>query len=328
MSDESIFEEVRFTSPSQVFANNGKNVKEPKMLGPLGKIPSWKTVDFFMGNYKFSDAYEGRGVNWRKINLSGIDFSSNPVNENVLLIPEKDNFKIASSVKYGEPKETLGNSGGILDMIKGAAEIFSGASEVPAWEAKTFEDLENLEVDGEFEFKFRFGNAGLYNAFEEVVKPILALTLYFGIEVSGENTTLLNAANRIKTPMPTQHQFLATKVKGIIERVRNNNSDLVKNLNSNETPVSYLAKANAVIQSALATGAKDVSLSQEYRNLYMSWGRFLVGPLIYDKFSYSFKMTELDTYGWPIEGSFVISGLKSMRKSTAQAMISPFVKGV
>lgn len=328
MSDKSIFEEVRFTDTSQVFANNGKNVKEPKMLGPLGKIPSWKTIDFFMGDYQFSNSYSGRGVNWRKINLSGIDFGSNPVNENVLLIPEKDDFKITSSIKYGEPKETLGNAGGIIDMLKGASEIFSGASEIPAWDAKTFENLGNLEVDGEFTFKFRFGNAGLYNAFEEVVKPILALTLYFGIEVDGENTTLSKAANRIKTPMPTQHQFLATKIKGIIKDVRNSNSDLVSNLNSDNTPVNYLAKANAVIQSALATGAKDVSLSSEYRNLYMSWGRFLVGPLIYDKYSYSFKMTELDTYGWPIEGSFTISGLSSMRKSTTQAMISPFVKGV
>ena len=36
----------------------------------------------------------------------------------------------------------------------------------------------------------------------------------------------------------------------------------------------------------------------------------------------------MDSYGWPTLGQFTISDIKSMRRSTTQAMISPLVRGV
>lgn len=329
------FEDIRFSSTANVLKDNGKNVKDPKMVGSLGKIPNWKTIDFYMGNYELSDAgaYSGRGVNWRKVNLCGINFSKNPVNENVLLIPERDNLLIKGGVSYSEVNEEVGSSGGLLDVIKGAAEIFSGSTFKPAWSAKTFNDLNSLTVDGEYEFKFKFGNAGLYNAFEEVIKPILALTVYFGIEdCSNDDSTMANAANQLISPMPTKGQFLAEKVGGILQTAKSGLSGQFKSNDgeggSSSPSASALETANRVIQTAISSGARNIAIGNKFRNLYMSWGRLVIGPLIYKNYEYSLNMNELDAYGWPIEGSFKISGLESLRKSTSKAMISPFVKRI
>ena len=60
----------------------------------------------------------------------------------------------------------------------------------------------------------------------------------------------------------------------------------------------------------------------------MSWGRFMFGPFNYGKISYLFDQKNMDSYGWPVKGEFTISDIKSMRRSTTQAMISPLVRGV
>ena len=316
----------RFTETSQVLINDGKKVEDPKIVGGGTGVINWKTVEFWIGGANGTDVYKDR-TNWRKINLGGIDFSQKPVSDNVVLIPEQTEFKVVSEVKYKDESEDVGGgAGGILDAIKSGVEIFTGAVARPEWSARSFEDLGPFGLDGEYTFKFAYGKFGLFNAFEEVVKPILALTLFFGVEALSDdwNGHLLNsAASNINSPAPTHAQFLAERVKGAVGTLKNFNFN-----SEGASLASAMKQANYLIQSALAAGAHNVSTSSAYRNCYMSWGRFMFGPFTFGKTSYSFDQRNMDSNGWPTVGSFTIGDIKSMRRSTTQAMISPLVRGV
>lgn len=317
----------RFTETDKVLKDDGAVSAKPKLIGAGTGVIDWKTIEFWMGNAEGSKDYKGR-TNWRRISLGGIDFGSKPVSDNVVLIPEQTEFKVVSEVKYKDESEDVGGgAGGILDAIKTGVEIFTGSVARPEWSARTFEDLGPLGLDGEYTFKFAYGKFGLFNAFEEVVKPILALTLFFGVEALGDDWNghlLKSAASNISNPAPTHAQFLAERVKGAFGVLKNTSWDDL----TGGTLAQNLAEANALIQSALAAGAHNVSTSNAYRNCYMSWGRFMFGPFNYGKISYSFDQKNMDSNGWPTVGSFTIGDIKSMRRSTTQAMISPLVRGV
>ena len=324
----------RFTETSQVLENDGKKVDDPKIVGGGTGVINWKTVEFWIGGANGTDVYKDR-TNWREINLGGINFSKKPVSDKVVLIPEQTEFKVVSEVKYKDESEDVGGgAGGILDAIKTGVEIFTGAVARPEWSARSFEDLGPFGLDGEYTFKFAYGKFGLFNAFEEVVKPILALTLFFGVEaivedkngssLSWDGHLLNSAASNIRNPAPTHAQFLAEKVLGAVGTLKNYNWDDL----ADGGLANAMARANSLIQSALAAGAHNVSTSSAYRNCYMSWGRFMFGPFTFGKTSYSFDQRNMDSNGWPTVGSFTIGDIKSMRRSTTQAMISPLVRGV
>ena len=318
----------RFSGVTEVLENNGssKSIGEPKLIGAGTGVINWKTIEFWMGGADGIKSYQGR-TNWRTINLGGIDFSKKPVSSNVVLIPEQTEFKVASEIKWKEESEDVGGgAGGILDAIKTGVEIFTGTTARPEWSARSFEDLGPMGLDGEYTFKFAYGKFGLFNAFEEVVKPILALTLFFGVEALSDdwNGHLLNsAASNINSPAPTHAQFLAERVKGAVGTLKNFNFN-----SEGASLASAMKQANYLIQSALAAGAHNVSTSEAYRNCYMSWGRFMFGPFNYGKITYSFNQKNMDSNGWPTIGQFTIGDIKSMRRSTTQAMISPLVRGV
>lgn len=329
MAEDNVFGgyDRRFTRTQDVLADDGKKVSDPKLVGSGTGIVDWKTIEFWFGGADGKTPYDGRS-NWRRIDLGGINFSENPVKDCVVLIPEQTEFKVASEVKYRDESEDAGGgAGGILDAIKSGVEIFTGSVQRPEWGARSFEDLGPMGLDGDRTFKFAYGKFGLFNAFEEVVKPILALTLFFGVEANSDNWNghLLNsAAANINSPMPTHAQFLAERVKDVCGTLKNASWDDL----SGSLLAKKLAEANALIQSALASGAHNVSTSSAYRNCYMSWGRFMFGPFQYDKIEYMFDQKNMDSNGWPTMGQFTISGIKSMRRSTTQALISPLVRGV
>lgn len=316
----------RFTQTQDVLKEDGSLI-DKEGLGFAGgtNIVKLKTIDFWFGDARGTTPHQDR-TNWRKINLGGINFSENPVNDNVVLIPEQTEFKVASEVKWENEETGTTKGGGFLDVLKTASEVFSGSTARPEWSGRSFSDLGELSLNGEYTFKFAYGKFGMFNAFEEVVKPILALTLFFGIEAESKNWNnhLLNsAAANINNPGPTHAQYLATMIKGAVGELRN-----AADTFSGGGGAAALAEANTLIQSALARGAHGIATGSEYRNCYMSWGRFMFGPFQYDKIEYMFDQKNMDSNGWPTMGQFTISGIKSMRRSTTQALISPLVRGV
>lgn len=327
MSD---FVDLRFASAGDFLKKVGENKpagypkKDLTFTGPTGKTPTIKTIDFFMGGQKdnsFTSKKERE--NWRTIKRNNIDFSGdNAVNKNVLLIPEDMNLTVNGGIAIEDAKEQLGSTNSFLDFLTKANEIINGTKFVAAWQAKTFQDLEALTIGPtDFEFKFNFGNAGLYNSFEEVVKPIVALMLFFGVDSSG---TIEASSASIDPPYPTKAQYFAGQVKGILGAA----TSTIQNGFNADSASGALAEANAKVQAALSSAARATALSNEYNNLYFSWGRFVIGPLTYKNYSYSFDMSNLDEWGWPTSGKFKLSNLSSMRKSTTQAMLSPFIQGM
>lgn len=318
----------RFTGTEEVLKNDGK-LTDKEALGFAGgtNIVKLKTIDFWFGNADGTASYQNR-TNWRRINLGGINFDSDKtaVSDNVVLIPEQTEFKVASEVKWENEETGTSKGGGLLDVLKTASEVFSGSTARPEWSGRSFSDLGELSLNGEYTFKFAYGKFGLFNAFEEVVKPILALTLFFGIEADSEEWNghlLKSAAANINNPGPTHAQYLVSVIKGAVGDISN-----AANVFSGGGAAQTLAEANSLIQSALARGAHGIATGNLYRNCYLSWGRFMFGPFQYDKIEYMFDQKNMDSYGWPTMGQFTISGIKSMRRSTTQALISPLVRGV
>lgn len=316
----------RFTETKEVLEKDGELI-DKEALGFAGgtNIVKLKTIDFWFGNADGTAPYQNR-TNWRRINLGGINFNENPVEDSVVLIPEQTEFKVASEVKWENEETGTSKGGGLLDVLKTASEVFSGSTARPEWSGRSFSDLGELSLNGEYTFKFAYGKFGLFNAFEEVVKPILALTLFFGIEADSKdwNGHLLNsAAANINNPGPTHAQYLVSVIKGAVGDISN-----AANVFSGGGAAQTLADANSLIQSALARGAHGISTGNLYRNCYLSWGRFMFGPFQYDKIEYMFDQKNMDSNGWPTMGQFTISGIKSMRRSTTQALISPLVRGV
>lgn len=318
----------RFTGTEEVLKNDGK-LTDKEALGFAGgtNIVKLKTIDFWFGNADGTASYQNR-TNWRRINLGGINFDSDKtaVSDNVVLIPEQTEFKVASEVKWENEETGTSKGGGLLDVLKTASEVFSGSTARPEWSGRSFSDLGELSLNGEYTFKFAYGKFGLFNAFEEVVKPILALTLFFGIEADSKEWNghlLKSAAANINNPGPTHAQYLVSVIKGAVGDISN-----AANVFSGGGAAQTLAEANSLIQSALARGAHGIATGNLYRNCYLSWGRFMFGPFQYDKIEYMFDQKNMDSYGWPTMGQFTISGIKSMRRSTTQALISPLVRGV
>lgn len=326
------FTDQRFTSSKDVLKDGAaKPTKSIEMVGTGGGVANWKEMNFFMGSSK-GTATSGRENDWRHITSKdgSIDFKSNPVNKNVLLIPEMDSLEVRGGISVAQFNESADEGKSkILDLLKEGVEMFTGTKAVPEWNATVFSDLKQLELGGPLEFKFHYGSAGLYSGYEEVIKPIIALTLFFGVE-AGDGTIdgHLNAAvTNIASPYPTKAQFLMEKVKSAGTTLKSAASDIASGSLDGASLASAMSKANTMIQSVIAGGAAEVALSSAYRNVYLQWGRLTLGPMVYEGYGYSLNMKDLDDNGWPISGSFKVEGLKSMRKSSTQAMLSPFIKG-
>lgn len=332
--------DLRFANPADFLAKTGtiQKVGAPtseklELGGPAGKTPLIKTVDFFMGGYDTTGdgSYLPNGQrnwnSWRNIHEGEIDFSRDPVNSNVLLIPSNMTVSVEGGMDLEDVKESFGKAGSILDVLSSVNEILTNTKAIGEWAGRTFKDVQSLKIGpSEYEFEFKFGNAGLNNSFEEVVKPIVALTMFFGVSAGTDyKDHLKNSAGAINVPYPTKAEYFVSFVKGAISSA----ADTANILTSGEASATQtLSQANFAIQSALCAGAKNVALSNQYRNLYLTWGRMTFGPLTYSGYKYSFDMSNLDEWGWPTSGKFTLSNLQSPRKATTQAMLSPFFRGV
>ena len=146
----------RFTSTEEVLdTEKMKAIDKNKPFVTGTNIHKWKTIDFWLGSANGKDSYKNR-TNWRRINLGGINFDSDKtaVKESVVLLPEQTEFKVASEIKWENEETGTSKGGGFLDVLKTASEVFSGSTARPEWVARSFSDLNELGLNGEFTFKF------------------------------------------------------------------------------------------------------------------------------------------------------------------------------
>lgn len=318
MADSTFSSDRREAKLSELLSKEGGKTGEIEMVGYSGKIPKWKTVDFYMTSRSSIEK-----MSWRNItDDSGKLLSS--VNSNVLLIPEDSVLTVKGSMEVSGDKEDSGAGGkaltNILDYMQEASSVFTDTVVVPEYNMPTFKDIKGFSLPSSMKFNFKYGNAGLYSGFEEVVKPIIALLGFFAPE-----TKLEGSVASVKTPWPTKSKAMYGKIVSLI------NKDTISSVASSVGKEGGLGESisavNASIQSALNSAAKEYSYSSEWNNIFLSYGRLTLGPMIYKEYNYTFAMDQLDENGWPISGSFEIGGLESTRKATKQALLSTFVRG-
>lgn len=318
MSDGTFNNDRREAKLSELLSKEGKRTGEIEMVGYSGKIPKWKTVDFYMTSKNTAEK-----MSWRSItDDSGKLLSS--VNSNVLLIPEDSSLAVNGSMEVSGDKGDSGAGGkgltNILDYMQEASSVFTDTVVVPEYNMPTFKDIKGFSLPNTMKFNFRYGNAGLYSGFEEVVKPIIALLGFFAPE-----TKTVGSVVSVRTPWPTRSKAMYGKIVSLINK--DVVSNVVSSLKSAEGLGESISSVNASIQSALNSAAKEYSYSPEWNNIFISYGRLTLGPMIYKEYKYTFSMDQLDENGWPISGSFEIGGMESTRKATKQALLSTFVRG-
>jgi hypothetical protein len=252
--------------------------------------------------------------NWRNNKYGNIDFSEKPVNENVLLIPDGMELRVEGGLDLTDVSESIGKGDDLLSILAEATAIIKGSMAVPQYKPRVLNGLKPMSMPNSFKFKFHYGAAGLYDAFEEVVKPIFALVGFFGVK---SDSGVLSPVISSGLPYPTKGVFIFNKIRGMVDGVK----DMANK------GFEGLADMNAQLQSALAAGAVGIATSKNYHNLWISWGRFTLGPFQYTDIKYAFNMEQFDSNGWPLNGEFEVGGISSMRVSSSSAMVSPVIVG-
>lgn len=287
--------------------SNAKPTKN-QIVGAYKNTPIWKTVDFWMGA-----ANSAKKINWRTRN------SDLTVDSNILLIPDSSTLQVSSGFEMENFSENLGKAGDLLSVLQGVSEIFTGSTVIPAYKPQVFKDIKTIEIPNALTFSFYYGSAFKFDALEEVVKPIYALLDFFGADTQSSAESSIAT---IAPPWPTKSQFIADQILNGAKSLVNS----VKSMGNSDSLTKSLGKLNASLQAALNAGAADVANSDQYNNLYISWGRFTLGPMIYSEIKYEFDMNNFDEHGWPISGKFTLGGIKSMKTGTTETLKSTLIK--
>ena len=287
-----------------------------------GKIPAFKCMDFWMGGVDNNGLPTiTKKEDWRKYkNKQGLDFSNNPVSESILLIPDGREIVVSGGMTLKDYSQKLGTGGDILAILNSAESFFKNSMIVPNWKPRVFESLNPLKLEMETKFKFHYGAAGLYDAWEEVVKPIYALLNFFSIDTGPLKKAIMQNEASTLLPYPNESRFVYEQLQGARARI--------KAISTEGLNINQISDVNAALQSIIQAGAGSSARSSAYNNLWVSYGRFTFGPMQYSDIKFGFDMNAFDENGWPISGWFQIGGLESTRMATTAAMMSTIIKGI
>ena len=176
---------------------------------------------------------------------------------------------------------------------------------IPAWTG-----TENLSVPGSLTFKFGFGQAGLFDAAEEVVRPILALAMYFApIDNRLKDGTFDGTIDGI---LPTEAYV---KIRGAIAVAEGATS-----------AVSTLMEGNGILNAVSSVyKAIDGSLAETYSEsrgvMVARYGNLIIPPFVVGKVKWKFDMSQVDENGYPYKGEITLSGIESFQMVT-QALVA------
>ena len=165
---------------------------------------------------------------------------------------------------------------------------------IPAWTG-----TENLCIPSQLTFKFAFGQAGLFDAAEEVVRPIMSLVMYFAPIEDGAT---------VNGVLPTE-QYV--KIAGAMA-----------------VGSSVAAAARELVQgNGILNGVKAIynTLNKKVSEIYdgnsrgimiARYGNLIIPPFIVGSVRWKFDMTEVDENGYPYRGEITLSGIESFQMAT------------
>ena len=176
----------------------------------------------------------------------------------------------------------------------------------PSWEGIT-----PLSFEDTMAFDFNFGQAGIFSAEHEVVRPILALALIF-LPYSPEGD------NYFLGPLPTAPHFYSNYLLtfGQQEDTTEKREDFGRSFlqETKRAEAFMLAKQVTAVEKSLEGPLhKGNTKSSDGFSTAICFkiGRMTIGPFIASTIDWTFDYKQVDEFGFPYKGSITFGGLKS-----------------
>jgi hypothetical protein len=164
----------------------------------------------------------------------------------------------------------------------------------------------------EAQFKFKFGQAGLFSGEEEVVKPILALVGPWALKTGDYHSVF--------GPFPTRSQADRKAVLKTMELIGGDESLLKQDREALESDSNTSWAANMVKNFNSFTdklyGLIDTIAEECFKcttTVTFIIGGLVVGPFVPKKVSWGFDFDNVDEFGYPCEGWFKFDELEPIR---------------
>ena len=271
--------------------------------------------------------------NWRSKSINSLFDVSNKV----ILIPENYSMNIAYSNNY-EPfpaSEIVEKMVGASDLLSEAnsmlekAQLFSrrynNAIDVPLYKLQVWQDTASVTIPDDVKFNFNFGQAGLFNGLEEVVKPVLALTAAFSPRVVANKA----GGYRLSGPVITGSRFMQdifANMRGIVTGLKDDLGDAAKDLVNGIAQHNITAAANGALDAAIkvksamyrAYDSANIAGISDGDNKLATFklANFIYGPCYVGSVNFGFDFTATDENGFPTSGFVSLSGLSMPKKAT------------
>ena len=314
-------------------------------------VNKWKVADIVFGA-------KADGKNWRSF---GDGIFKTSVDERVFLyVEDMSSLQFDYKNEYEKVEDLIKSKAGFLNKASQAIEFarlisnefnaqnpVAGGKFVSAYSTlKAWKSTSGLKGMSELTFKFRFGQAGLFDALEEVVKPVLALGSAFAPSFVTESY--------MKGPLPTVaeylvkigSQFISSIIKDLDETASKGLEKLTSSLTIGgsgaetekppDPPETGLSLFNTGLQKLTAFQAnlyKGIdsaigSVMSESGSSMMVFtlkiGRLVAGRFTAEGAKMKFDMTQVDERGYPFQGSVTISGMETFMVADRTSILKLF----
>lgn len=297
-------------------------------------------------------------LSWRKKDYNLFD----EVDPRVGLFPDKVEIKPSVKINSGETIDFLEKFNGGKDKFKeydilryalssnqkggttiNTSSIAQSATVREYTAFKTFKDVGNLITSMNFKIPFAFGQFGIFDAWEEVVKPVCALMSLYSPHKSkqGGGVSLYN------TPYPTQAYLTAQQFKSIWgtpfetmatqffnkndgEKQKAENQQKTQNGNTKKPQFDFLNKSFQIAEQIAISGLLQVlkktgPASHQFKYTTFRCGNFKIGPCIVKSIGTNFDYKQLDENGYPYKCELDITAM-GMTTATNDTIIDAFLR--
>lgn len=298
--------------------------------------PSNKLIEYVSQSGEMNLLTNSKFGNWREYSVN--KFAT--ISQRVMLVPDKVGSGGSLTWANDNAGKTILKSGAIsaiTNTIQKLNDVANGVSNVVSAatgnKTKTYSQAQKfsrwytapvVKLDEpptvtpsikELKFTFKFGQAGLFSAEEEVVKPILALASIY-LPMGSVN-------GGVTAPYPTAAWVKGKAVAALIGQLKNAGSGL-RNMFSDgmSDDMNLLEKANQFAGNLM--GVVDNVASSAYGSastLTVIVGGNVQGPFFVPTVSWDFDFTQVDEFGYPCSGTLTYGGLLPIFVNTGSDVV-------
>lgn len=277
--------------------------------------------------------------NWRDKSLN--NFAT--ISSRVYLRDDELLKNIKHNVKYSLQDAKKLTSSGLIKMLTGLANTANQVAEAAS--IMTGKDFGSAPGDygtvyqgwvadpsgttshsiDKLTFTFSFGQAQIFSAEEEVVKPILALANIFMPKLDGHRviTPYLSVARARSRVAAYVFKGVSSTIGGGIGGIMSglpDGADIVQNGGAglSGTVGNVLEKINNITDAVMS--GTDKALAEALsasKSITVRLGPLILGPFMPESINWDFDFNDVDEFGYPCSGKIEFSGLKLPTYPTA-----------